>query len=112
MLSAYAQGATTQAAGQAAPSPLVSLMPIILIFVIFYFLLIRPQKKAQDEHKKMVSSLKKHDEVITSGGIHGTIVNVKEQSVVLKVDDNVKMEVQKSAVGTLKKSRQQDKGDK
>ena len=104
MLNAYAQTGAPQTGATA--SPIVSLMPIIIIFVIFYFLLIRPQKKAQDDHKKMISELKKNDEVITSGGIHGTITNVKENTVVLKVDDSVKIEVQKSAIGTLKKSRQ------
>ena len=103
MLNAYAQVA--QGSGRQAGSPLVSLMPIIIIFVIFYFLLIRPQKKSQEEHKKLISGLKKNDEVITSGGIHGTIVNVKDGSVVLRIDDNVKIEVQKNAIGTLKKSR-------
>ena len=105
MLNAYAQAAG-QGAGQQAASPLVSLLPIVIIFIIFYFLLIRPQKKAQEDHKKMVSELKKNDEVITSGGIHGTIVNVKDNSIVLRIDDNVKIEVQKNAVGTIKKSRQ------
>ena len=103
MLNAYAQA--VQGSGQQAGSPLVSLMPIVIIFVIFYFLLIRPQKKTQEEHKRMVSGLKKNDEVVTSGGIHGTIVNVKDNSVVLRIDDNVKIEVQKNAIGTLKKSR-------
>lgn len=87
----------------AAPSPLVNLLPIILIFVIFYFLLIRPQKKQQDLHKKMIASLKKNDEVITAGGIHGTIMNVKEHTVTLKVDDNVKVEVQKSSIASMKR---------
>ncbi len=104
MLNAYAQAAGAPA--QASGSPLISLMPIIVIFIIFYFLLIKPQKKAQADHRKMVSELKKNDEVITSGGIHGTIVNVKENSLVLRVDDNVKIEIQKNAVSTLKKSRQ------
>ncbi|MBN1354191.1 MAG: preprotein translocase subunit YajC [Candidatus Omnitrophica bacterium] len=104
MLNAYAevQGA---AAGQAS-NPIISFLPIVLIFVIFYFLLIKPQKKAQEEHKNMISALKKNDEVITSGGIHGTIVNVKETSVILKIDDNVKIEIQKTTIGTIKKSRQ------
>ena len=105
MLNAYAQQ-TTQAATGAASNPIISLMPIILIFVIFYFLLIRPQKKSQETHKNMLSQLKKNDEVITTGGIHGTIVNVKDNTVVLKIDDNVKIEVQKIAIGTLKKARQ------
>jgi len=86
-----------------AAGPLMNLMPIILIFAVFYFLLIRPQKKTQDEHKKMIASLKKNDEVITAGGIHGTIVNVKDHTVTLKVDDNVKVEVQKSSVSTMKR---------
>lgn len=86
-----------------APSPLLNLMPVILIFVIFYFLLIRPQKKSQAEHKKMVANLKKNDEVVTSGGIHGTIVNVKDTTVMLRVDDNVKIEVQKSSISTIKR---------
>ena len=88
---------------QAGPNPLLNLMPIILIFVVFYFLLIRPQKKAQDEHKKMVANLKKNDEVITSGGIHGTIANVKDNSITLKVDDNVKIEIQRSCISTIKR---------
>lgn len=86
-----------------AQSPLVSLMPIIFIFIIFYFLLIRPQKKAQNEHKKMLEALKKNDEVVTSAGIHGTIVNVKETAVTLKVDDNVKIDVEKSCIARIKR---------
>lgn len=86
-----------------AQSPLISLMPIIFIFIIFYFLLIRPQKKAQDDHKKMIAALKKNDEIVTSGGIHGTIVNVKEAVVTLKVDDNVKVDVEKSCIARVKR---------
>ena len=86
-----------------ASNPLLNLMPIVLIFIIFYFLLIKPQKKAQEDHKKMVASLKKNDEVITAGGIHGTIVNVKDHTVTLKVDDNVKVEVQKSSIATMRR---------
>ncbi len=82
---------------------LLNLLPIILIFVIFYFLLIRPQKKAQDEHKKMLSQLKKNDEVTTAGGVYGTIVNVKDDTVTLRIDDNVKMEVLKSAISVVRR---------
>jgi preprotein translocase subunit YajC len=105
MLNAYAQAGGPSAGGTAG-SPIMSLMPIIIIFVIFYFLLIRPQKKSQEDHKKMVLSLKKNDEVVTGGGIHGTIVNVKDNTIVLKIDDNVKIEIQKNSIATLKKSRQ------
>lgn len=97
--------AQTSPSTQAPPQPslMVNLMPIILIFAIFYFLLIRPQKKKQEEHQRMISALKKNDEVITSGGIHGTVVNVKETAVTLRVDDNVRIEVQKNAITYLKK---------
>ncbi|MBP7056619.1 MAG: preprotein translocase subunit YajC [Candidatus Omnitrophica bacterium] len=84
-------------------NPIMNLLPIILIFIVFYFLLIRPQKKAQDEHKKMIAALKKNDEVITSGGIHGTIANVKDSTVTLKVDDNVKIEIQKNCITAIKR---------
>lgn len=82
---------------------IMNLLPIILIFVVFYFLLIKPQKKAQEDHKKMIAALKKNDEVVTSGGIHGVIVNVKDATVMLKVDDNVKIEVQKASISVVKK---------
>lgn len=85
------------------PMNMTFILQFVLIIVVFYFLLIRPQKKAQDVHKKMLSQLKKNDEVITSGGIHGTIVNVKDHTVILKVDDNVKVEIQKSSIGTMKR---------
>ena len=62
-------------------------------------------KKAQEDHKQMLSGLKKNDEVVTSGGIHGTITNVKDHSVVVKIDDNVKVEVDKASVTRLKKSK-------
>lgn len=77
------------------------LIAIALIFVVFYFLLIRPQKKAQEDHKKMITALKKNDEVITNGGIHGTIANVKDATITLKVDDNVKIEIQKSCIASV-----------
>ena len=86
-----------------AQGSLMNLMPIILIFVVFYFLLIRPQKKAQQEHKRMILELKKNDEIVTSGGLHGVIANVKDTTVTLKVDDNVKVEIQKNSVSSIKR---------
>ena len=100
---AFAQ--ETQAAAGAAQtqaSPLMSLMPIALIFVIFYFLLIRPQKKQQQQHAKMVSELKKNDEVVTSGGMYGTIVNIQDDIVTLRVDDNTRVKMQRSSISRLK----------
>ena len=86
-------------------NPLINMFPLILIFVIFYFLLIRPQKTKEKEHQKMLTNLNKNDEVVTSGGIHGTIVNVKEKTVILRIDDNVKMEIEKNAVAHVKKAQ-------
>lgn len=85
--------------GAGSQNPLFAMAPFILMFVIFYFLLIRPQKKRQQEHKKMLEALKKGDKVVTSGGLLGTVVGVKEKTCVLKVGDGeTKMEFLKSAV--------------
>ncbi|MBC8473393.1 MAG: preprotein translocase subunit YajC [Candidatus Omnitrophica bacterium] len=89
----------------AQPNAIASLMPIIFIFGIFYFLLIRPQQKKQKEHQRMVSELKKNDEVVTNGGIHATVVNVKDTTLTLKIDENVKVEINKTAIAYVKKSR-------
>ncbi len=83
------------------PSLLVSMAPIVLIFVIFYFFMIRPQNKKQKETKKMIEALKKGDKVVTIGGIHGVVSSTKEQSVIVKVDDNAKIEFSRSAIATV-----------
>ncbi len=77
------------------------LLPLILIIAIMYFFMIRPQNKKQKEMQKMLDALKKGDKVITIGGIHGTISSVKPDSVVLKVDDNVKIEFNRTAISTV-----------
>jgi preprotein translocase subunit YajC len=86
-----------------AASPLVQLFPLALIFIIFYFLLIRPQKQKEKEHLKMLEGINKNDEVVTLGGIHGTVVNVKEKTLILRIDENVKMEIEKNSVAYIKK---------
>ena len=91
---------------QPQPNPLLSMMPLILIFVVFYFLLIRPQQKKQKEAEAMLKKLEKNDEVVTTGGIHGTIVSVKDTTVTLRIDDNVKIELQKNCVAYLKKQKE------
>ncbi len=88
-----------------AVNPLVQFFPLILIFVIFYFLLIRPQKTKEKEHQKTLNSLTKNDEVVTSSGIHGTIINVKDKTVILRIDDNVKIEIEKNCVAYVKKTQ-------
>tara|TARA_R110002073_G_scaffold69773_3_gene172880 strand:+ start:241 stop:732 length:492 start_codon:yes stop_codon:yes gene_type:complete len=80
---------------------LMSLLPIIGIFVIFYFLLIRPQSKRAKEQKKMVEALQRGDEIITSGGALGQILNVSESYVVVEIAPNVEVIILKTAVQTL-----------
>jgi len=90
------------------PNPNVGIfqfVPLIFIFVVFYFLIIRPQQKKQKEHQAMIQNLKKNDEVVTSGGIHGTIVNVKDKTFILRVDENSKIEIDKNAVACINKVR-------
>ncbi|OGX29696.1 MAG: preprotein translocase subunit YajC, partial [Omnitrophica WOR_2 bacterium RIFCSPHIGHO2_01_FULL_52_10] len=70
----------------------------ILIFLVFWFLVIKPQKDKQKEHADMLKNIKKNDEVVTASGIHGTVVLVKDKTVVVRVDDNVKIEFDKEAI--------------
>jgi preprotein translocase subunit YajC len=79
-------------------------VPFIFIFIIMYFVLFRPQKKRQVEQQKLIGSLKTGDRVVTNGGIHGLISNVKERTVIVKVADNVKIEMEKSAITTVLKT--------
>lgn len=81
-----------------------TLIPFLLIIIIFYFFLIRPQNKKQKETEKMLAALKKGDKVITIGGIHGTISSVKEKTVIVKVDDNTKLEFNRSAISSVEKT--------
>lgn len=90
-------------------NPLGMLIPFACIAVIFYFLIIRPQSKRQKEQESMVKALKTGDKVVTSGGIHGLIANVKETTVILKIADNVKIEVDKIAVVAVSKDKEPSK---
>ena len=78
-------------------------VPLIFIFIIMYFVMIRPQKKRQEQQQNLVASLKTGDRVVTSAGIHGLISNVKENTVLVKVADNVKIEMDKAAIATVLK---------
>ena len=86
-----------------------SIIPFALIIFIFYFLIIRPQNKKRKETEKMLSALKKGDKVVTIGGIHGIVQNVKDTTVIIKVDDNVKLEFLRSAVSTVSASGKEEK---
>ncbi|MCL0032297.1 preprotein translocase subunit YajC [Peptococcaceae bacterium] len=77
---------------------IIAILYIVALFALLYFLFIRPQRKRQKEHQKMISELKVNDEVITAGGILGTIVRIKEDTVVLRLIDNVKIELLKTAI--------------
>lgn len=86
------------------PPVLFQFLPLIIIAVLFYFLLIRPQQKKAKEHTKLVESIKTGDQVVTNAGIHGTVANVKEKTFVIKIADNVKVEFDRAAVATVVKS--------
>ncbi|WP_372773421.1 preprotein translocase subunit YajC [Mangrovibacterium sp.] len=79
-------------------NPIMTFLPMILIIVVFYFFMIRPQMKRQKELKTFRESLAKGDKVVTTGGIYGKVVEIKENYLLLQVDDNVKLRVDKSAV--------------
>ncbi|HWP84807.1 MAG TPA: preprotein translocase subunit YajC [Terriglobia bacterium] len=83
-------------------SPLLSLLPLVAIFLIFYFLLFLPNQRRQKKHQEMLRNLKNGDRVVTTGGIHGTIVGLRDEYILLRVPpDSVKLEVQRSAVAGL-----------
>lgn len=95
-----AQAATP--AQQSSPlGGLGGIVPMIFIFIIFYFLLIRPQQKRQKEHQKLVSALQTGDQIVTNAGIHGTITNVKDKTVLVRVADNVKIEFDRGSIVTV-----------
>ena len=91
---AYAQDAAAQGG-------LMSFLPLIVIFVVFYFMLIRPQMKRSKEHKKLVEQLNKGDEVITNGGLLGRITDVSDAFITLEVADNVQIKLQRQAVANV-----------
>jgi preprotein translocase subunit YajC len=98
-------------AGQTGDSSslLMSFLPFVLIIGIFYFLIMRPQSKKRKETEKMLSALKKGDKIVTIGGLHGTVQSVKETTVIIKVDDNVKLEFLRSAVSSVVTASKEEK---
>lgn len=100
-----------QEAAGAAPSAsstaglLTTIVPFVLIIVIFYFFLIRPQNKKQKETEKMIATLKKGDKVVTIGGIHGVVSSTKEKTIIVKVDDNCKIEFSRSAIAGVESEK-------
>lgn len=91
------QTAATSSTGQMVST----LVTFGLVFVVFYFLIIRPQNKKQKETQNMIAAVKKGDKIVTIGGVHGTVHSVKEGTVVVKVDDDCKIEFSKSAIASV-----------
>lgn len=94
---AYAMG-TQAASGQGGSSQWMGLLPLVLLFVVFYFLLIRPQQKRAKQQKQFLESLKKGDEVITTGGLYGKITGITDDTVTIEVAEKVRVRIAKSAV--------------
>ena len=105
---AYAQAAPAAAAGGDMSSSLMSMLPLVLMFVVLYFIMIRPQMKKQKEHRAMIDALAKGDEVVTAGGMLGRIVSVSDSALGVQIANGVEVQVQRSAVvqvlpkGTIK----------
>ena len=100
---AYAMGPAPQGGhGGGAQGMIASLIPLVLIFVVFYFLLIRPQQKKAKEHKQMLDNIKKGDKVITAGGIYGVVESVSENTLTLKISENVKVKFGKGYIASVR----------
>ena len=96
--------AWAQAAQGGAPSPIMNLAPLVLIFVVFYFLLIRPQQQKAKEHRTMLANLKRNDDVITSGGLYGKVIAITDKVVTLEIAPNVRVRVDRPQVASLAKA--------
>ena len=96
--SAYAQTAPAAATGGDMQSSFMSLLPLVLMFVVLYFVMIRPQMKRQKEHKTMVDALAKGDEVVTTGGLLGKITKIGESFIGVEIANGVEIQVQRAAV--------------
>ncbi len=94
-----------QAAGQPSPGGLLGnpMIMMVLMFIMMYFLLIRPQRQRQKEHEKLISNVKVGDHVVMNGGEHGIITSTKEKTVMVKLADNVKVEYERSAIASVSK---------
>lgn len=96
------------ASGGDSANPIASLLPFALMFVVLYLLILRPQMKKQKDQQRLIDELEKKDQIVTSGGIHGVIENIKDDIVVVKIADNVKIEISRAAVSRVK-NKEQDK---
>ena len=99
---AYADGGLAGLGSAPGMSQVMSMAPLVLLFVIFYFLLIRPQQKRAKEHKQMLSEVKSGDTIITNGGLHGKVTEVSEGILTVEISPNVKVKVSKDAINMRK----------
>jgi preprotein translocase subunit YajC len=99
---AYAQAAGAAAAGDPTTAFLVQLLPFVAIFVLFYFLLIRPQQKRAKQHAAMIGAVKRGDNVVLSGGIHGKVVRVEDADVMVEIAQGVQIRVVKSTIADVR----------
>lgn len=106
---AWAQGVGGGAGG---PSPFVNLLPIALMFVILYFLMIRPQQKRAREHETMVQNLKRGDDVVTSGGIHGRIQTVADKILTVEIAPNVRIRLDREQVASVLRGARSEEKEK
>ncbi|NOY16551.1 MAG: preprotein translocase subunit YajC [Gammaproteobacteria bacterium] len=100
-MSLFISDAYAQAAGASQQGSLMSLLPLVAIFIVFYFLLIRPQQKRAKEHKKMTEAIAKGDEVVTTGGTLGKVTRVGESFITVEVAAGVEIKVQRAAIQAL-----------
>ncbi|MEI7695689.1 MAG: preprotein translocase subunit YajC [Chlorobium sp.] len=98
-------------AGGQTPNPLIQIVPLVLIFIVFYFFMIRPQQKKQKDREKVLDSLKRGDKVVTIGGVHGTVagIDTEKKTVLVQVSETTKIKFDRTAIANIDK---QDAGDK
>ncbi len=98
-LLSFAAMASNQPASGQGGNPLLTFLPIILIFAVFWFMIIRPQKKQQDQRRAMIEAIKRGDRIVTNGGLYATVRDVKADHVVATIAEGVKVQISKSAIG-------------
>jgi preprotein translocase subunit YajC len=104
---AWAQAAAGGTSGGGGGNMLISLVPFLLVFVLFYFMLIRPQQLRQKKAKEMLEALKKGDKVVTSSGIWGTVTNLGKQTVTLQISDNTKVKIQRDYISRIRSDEEE-----
>jgi preprotein translocase subunit YajC len=103
MGTAFAQTAATAVAGTSPMAGIISFLPMILIVGLFYFIMIVPQSKERKKREALLNSIQRGDRVLTRGGVYGVVADIKEQTIILKVAENTKIEIERSYIDTVQK---------